>query len=94
MSDEATIGQLAGLLYEVDSQGRMKLESKEQARARGVPSPDRADALMLALSRPYQKIEYTPVPRREAFFDERRFDDDDDDHRIKRRRWPRGFEFF
>jgi phage terminase large subunit len=92
LSDEATIGQLAGLLYEVDSQGRMKIESKEQARARGVPSPDRADALMLAFSRPYQKFEYIPVPRRRPVFDERRFDDDDDDHRIRRRRWPRGFE--
>jgi chemotaxis response regulator CheB len=29
--------------------GRIKIESKEQARARRVPSPDRAEALMLAL---------------------------------------------
>jgi hypothetical protein len=35
---------LAGLLYEIDSQGRMKIESKESARARGLPSPDRAEA--------------------------------------------------
>jgi hypothetical protein len=41
-----------------DSQGRMKIESKEQARASGVPSPDRAEALMLALSKPAQKFEY------------------------------------
>jgi len=46
LTDETTIGQLAGLLYEFDSQGRIKIESKEKARARGVPSPDRADALM------------------------------------------------
>ena len=39
LTDEATIGQLAGLLYELDSHGRMKIESKEQARARGVPRP-------------------------------------------------------
>jgi hypothetical protein len=30
----------------------MKIESKEKARERGVPSPDRADALMLALGEP------------------------------------------
>jgi hypothetical protein len=47
--DEETIGQLSGILYEIDSQGRIKIESKEQARARGVASPDRAEALMLAL---------------------------------------------
>jgi len=57
LTDETTIGQLAGLLYEPDSQGRTKIESKEKARARGISSPDRADALMLALSRPYQKFE-------------------------------------
>jgi len=52
LMDEATIGQLAGLLYEIDSQGRIKIESKDQARARGVTSPDRAEALMLALCKP------------------------------------------
>ena len=55
LTDEMTIGQLAGLLYEVDSRGRMKIESKERARERGVPSPDRAEALMLALGKPRQK---------------------------------------
>jgi hypothetical protein len=48
--DEETIGQLSGLLYELDSQGRIRIEAKEKARARGVPSPDRADALMLAIA--------------------------------------------
>ncbi len=58
LTDEETIGQLSGLLCELDSQGRMKIESKEKARARGVRSPDRAEALMLALCRPPQKFEY------------------------------------
>jgi phage terminase large subunit len=61
LTDETTIGQLAGMLYEFDSQGRMKIESKEKARERGVPSPDRADALMLALCKPYQKLEFYSV---------------------------------
>jgi hypothetical protein len=61
LSDEATIGQLAGLLTDVDSHGRMKIESKEDARKRGVPSPDRAEALMLALCNPHQKMEFYSV---------------------------------
>jgi phage terminase large subunit len=61
LTDEATIGQLAGLLYELDSQGRMKIESKEKARARGVSSPDRAEALMLALSRRSRKSSVIPL---------------------------------
>jgi hypothetical protein len=59
--DDGTIGQLSGILYEIDSHGRMKIESKERARARGVSSPDRAEALMLALSKPPWKVEYYPV---------------------------------
>jgi hypothetical protein len=58
LTDETTIGQLTGILYEIDSQGRMKIESKESARQRGIRSPDRAEALMLALCRPPQKFEY------------------------------------
>jgi phage terminase large subunit len=61
LTDETTIGQLAGLLYEFDSQGRIKIEAKEKARERGVPSPDRADALMLALCKPYQKFEFHSI---------------------------------
>ncbi len=52
LTDEITIGQLASVWYEIDSRGRLMIESKESARARGVPSPDRADALMLALGKP------------------------------------------
>jgi hypothetical protein len=58
LTDEATVGQLAGLLFEIDSQGRIKIESKEQARARGVSSPDRAEALMLAFGEPPPEYAY------------------------------------
>jgi phage terminase large subunit len=64
LTDEATIGQLAGLIYELDSQGRLKIESKEKARQRGVPSPDRAEALMLALGMPLSVGEIIHVPVR------------------------------
>ena len=48
----------------------MKIESKEKARARGVPSPDRAEALMLALCKPPPKYEYTPaLPQQRAAHD-------------------------
>ena len=49
LRDATTIGQLAGIRYELDASGRIKIESKDSARQRGVRSPDRADALMLAL---------------------------------------------
>ena len=54
--DQQLMGELAALRYSYDSQGRILIEKKEDMRKRGVPSPDKADALMLAfvipLSRP------------------------------------------
>ena len=46
--DSQLMGELAALRYSYDSQGRIYLESKEAMRGRGLPSPDKADALMLA----------------------------------------------
>jgi hypothetical protein len=40
--------QLAELQYTIDSNGRIKIETKDEMRRRGVESPDIADALMLA----------------------------------------------
>jgi phage terminase large subunit len=56
LTDDLTLGQLAGLLYEIDGHGRLKIESKEKARLRGVASPDRAEALMLALGRQHRRV--------------------------------------
>ena len=36
LTDAETIGQLADIMYEIDSHGRIKIESKEKARERGV----------------------------------------------------------
>ncbi|MCH8225952.1 MAG: hypothetical protein IIC97_08800 [Chloroflexi bacterium] len=46
--DHQLMGELAALRYSYDSQGRVLMESKEAMRQRGLPSPDKADALMLA----------------------------------------------
>ena len=50
LSDEATIGQLAGIRYRHNSRGQVEIESKEQAAKRGVPSPDRAESIMLCFA--------------------------------------------
>ena len=46
--DSELIRQLSTLRYSFDSQGRIKIESKDDIRKRHLPSPDKADALMLA----------------------------------------------
>lgn len=43
-----TIDQLSDRLLEWDSKGRLRAESKEDMKRRGVHSPDRADALVMA----------------------------------------------
>jgi len=85
------MGQLAGIRWELDSQGRIKIESKERARERGVPSPDRAEALMLALCKPPRKYEYYSVrdlPQMQSGSGERPNHDDDLDRRpLRSRKW-------
>jgi hypothetical protein len=62
LTDDETISQLADIMYEIDSHGRMKIEPKEKARLRGVRSPDRAEALMLALGKPRSVGQIMLVP--------------------------------
>jgi len=110
LKDDVTIGQLATILYEIDSHGRIKIESKESARARGNPSPDRAEALMLALCKPPQKMEWTSVrelgrltasaqpPTHQngglGWTGFREVPSDPAEDRPLRRRWPRGWDLF
>ena len=46
--DEELAGQLLGLRYDISSSGQVRLEGKREMRKRGMPSPDKADALALA----------------------------------------------
>ena len=46
--DAELIAELASLRYRFNSRGKMLMESKESMKSRGLPSPDKADALMLA----------------------------------------------
>lgn len=54
LTDELTIAQLVGIRYRYDSKGRLEIESKEDARRRGVKSPDRAEAVILAFAKLYR----------------------------------------
>ena len=46
--DEELAGQLLSLRYDVSSSGQVRLQGKKEMRKRGLPSPDKADALALA----------------------------------------------
>lgn len=49
--DNELAAQLAALKYAYTSRGQLVIESKDDMRKRGMPSPDKADAVMLALAR-------------------------------------------
>jgi hypothetical protein len=54
--DEDLAAQLGTIRYRYTSRGQIVIESKDDMRKRGLPSPDRADALMLtAAAEPVQE---------------------------------------
>lgn len=55
--DEKTKAQLASIRYRHDARGRVVIESKDEARKRGVKSPDRAETLMLTYTTPLEARE-------------------------------------
>ena len=55
-NDSELISELVSLCYRVDSTSRIRIESKEELRKRHQPSPDKADALMLAFLPPPPKV--------------------------------------
>jgi hypothetical protein len=73
LPDERLIAQLTARKQKPRSDGRIQLESKEELRARGFPSPDRAEAAMYACARipaqiaAQEKADYQR--RRKAFYD-------------------------
>lgn len=48
--DEQLIAELAAVRYTFTSAGKLQIESKERMKARGLPSPDLADALVLTMA--------------------------------------------
>jgi hypothetical protein len=69
-ADDELAAELGAVKYKFTARGQIQIESKEDMRKRGLPSPDRADAVMLTAST-------TPLPP-DAVFE----DDEDDEHGI------------
>lgn len=59
--DDQTIAEMTAHRYTFDSSGRIRVESKDDVRARIDRSPDNADALLLAFYRPAPAVEFLGV---------------------------------
>ena len=57
--DDTLHADLTSCGYKYDSSGRLVLESKQDMKRRGMPSPDGADAVALCFAEP----EGAPIPR-------------------------------
>lgn len=61
--DQRTMAQLTSPIYKSDSAGRIQIESKKNMKRRGLNSPDRAEAILLALYEPKGFVipEFKPI---------------------------------
>jgi hypothetical protein len=59
--DSKTAAQLRGPNYGTNSSGQTVIESKKSMRERGIPSPDRAEAALLAIYEPVTRKKRTRV---------------------------------
>ena len=50
--DSKTVAQLSAPTYRANSAGKIQIESKDDMKRRGISSPDRAEAVLLALFEP------------------------------------------
>jgi len=71
-ADEELAQELSSVRYKHNSSGRIQIESKEDMRARGISSPDRADALMLSTLRPCQRPSWEWTDEDERAFEAER----------------------
>jgi hypothetical protein len=62
--DEDLAAELASVRYKRNSRGQIQIETKDEAKRRGVPSPNRAEALMLTLAKPPKKLQSATWGRR------------------------------
>jgi hypothetical protein len=68
-ADDTLLGDLSGPAYGYDSNGRLKLESKDDMRKRGVKSPDVGDALALTFAMPVAEQSVLQSPANRAWED-------------------------
>ena len=60
--DDVLSAQLSARKYGFTKKGQVKIESKDEMKKRGLQSPDRADALMLAFAPNYNRVETVRLP--------------------------------
>lgn len=81
--DPDFISELTAPTYHFDANGRFVLESKDDIKARGMPSPDKADALCLTFAQPVasKSMRYRSMPTPKAIHNYEPYRSHDSDDR-------------
>lgn len=58
---DTAVKQLNAPKYKVDAHGRLQIEKKDDMKKRGIKSPDRADAIVMALYEPEKVIDFAGI---------------------------------
>lgn len=66
INDDNLVGQLTTRKQKMGSRGKIKLESKVDMKKRGLASPDRADAVVLAFAKPVEDTFYVGAKDRKT----------------------------
>lgn len=66
--DEGLLGELTSPKYNFTSSGKLKVEGKDQMKARGVQSPNKADALCLTFAGGFKVLTYENQPMEPEWF--------------------------
>lgn len=61
INDNELISELSQPLYFFNEKGKIQIESKKDMRKRGIKSPNKADALMLAFHISYKKVDWSQM---------------------------------
>lgn len=59
--DQPLIGELTSLKYAITSSGKLQIESKDDAKKRGIESPDLADAFVLTFAQQTKAHSWKPI---------------------------------
>lgn len=57
-NDDLLLSQIVGVKYKITSSGKLQVESKEEIKKRGLPSPDIAEALLMTFAAPATAATY------------------------------------
>lgn len=68
--DDILFNQLTNIDYEIDTKGRIQIESKKKMKSKGKESPNRADALMLTMMDEYSSSTPMSVGVKEDMIDD------------------------